>query len=151
MARSREELTFKRIVQQADTISVNQQPTAFEVSRFGMKIDGLKALAAGGLGRIGNRLVKDKEIHVARSLRSRHIICFELSRKSRCMEFKTTERGGESGLSREIRQSRREFSDQARSQQEQRWFPYRFTVKLNTGFSTVGKAMPMTPSGNGIG
>jgi hypothetical protein len=67
------------------------------------------------------------------------------------MEFKTKQRGSEAGLSREIRQSRREFSDQARSQQEQRWFPYRFTVKLNTGFSTVGKAMPMTPSGNGIG
>ena len=62
-----------------------------------------------------------------------------------------TEWGGEYGLSREIRQSRRKLSNQARYQQEQRWFPYPFTVKLNTDFSAVGKAVPMTPSGNGIG
>ena len=96
-------------------------------------------------------LPKDEEIHVARSLRSRHIICFELSRKSCCMEFKMTERGGESGLSDEIRRSRRKPSSQTRYRQEQKRFPYPFTVKLRTGFSAVGKAMPMTPSGNGIG
>ena len=79
------------------------------------------------------------------------MICFELSRQSCCMEFKTKERGGESGLSREIRRSRRKLSNQARYQQEQRWFPYPFTVKINTGFSAVGKAEPMTPSGDGIG
>jgi len=67
------------------------------------------------------------------------------------MEFKMTEWGGEYGLSREIRQSRRKLSNQARYQQEQRWFPYPFTVKLNTGFSAVGKTVPMTPSSNGIG
>jgi hypothetical protein len=67
------------------------------------------------------------------------------------MEFKTTEMGGETGLSREIRQSRRKLSNQARYQQEQGWFTYRITVKLNTGFSVVGKAVPVTPFGNGIG
>ena len=96
-------------------------------------------------------LFKDEEIHVARSLRSRHIICFELSRRLRCMEFKTKQRGGESGLSREISQSRRKLGNQVRYQQEQRGFPYLFTVNLNTGFSAVGKAVPMTPSDNGIG
>jgi len=57
------------------------------------------------------------------------------------MEFKMTEWGGEYGLSREIRQSRRKLSNQARYQQEQRWFPYPFTVNLNSGFSAVGKAV----------
>ena len=94
---------------------------------------------------------KDEEIHVARSLRSRHIICFELSRKSCCMEFKMTERGGKSGLSDEIRRSRRQPSSQTRYRQEQNRFPYPFTVKLSIGFSVVGKAMPMTPPGNEIG
>jgi hypothetical protein len=67
------------------------------------------------------------------------------------MEFKMTERGGESGLSREIRQSRRKLSNRSRYQQEQGWYPYPFAMELNTGFSAVGKAVPMTPSGNGIG
>jgi hypothetical protein len=67
------------------------------------------------------------------------------------MEFKITEWGGESGLSDEIRRSRRQPSSQTRYRQEQKLFPYPFTVKLSTGFSAIGKAMPMTPSENGIG